>query len=114
MRRLDDPTDLPAIFAAEEAAKTARELTLSEARKDVSRLMAADWGRRVVRRLLESNFFYRTHASNNGVESQRAEGRRQAVLELRDFIESVCPERLIEMDADALKNRKDREQANGD
>ncbi len=110
MSSVVDPTDLDQVEHAELTNDLRRELQVDQRQRDVASLMATEHGRRVVRRLCEENFYYRTHASNNGVESQRAEGRRQVILELRDLIESVCPERLIQMEQEALQSRQDREQ----
>lgn len=109
-----DHTDIDQMEDAELVTEERRELLRDRHLRDVHRLMAERWGRRIVRRLLDDNFFYRTHASNNGVESQRAEGRRQVVLDLRDAIARVCPDALDLMEQEHRKDMQDREQANGD
>ncbi len=114
MGQVLDPTDLDLVEDAELVTEQRRELLRDRRARDVARLMAQDWGRRFVRHLFESNFLYSANATNNGVEMQRNEGRRLVAIDLLGLIQSVCPERLIQMDQEALQERNDREQADGD
>lgn len=106
--------DTPLVVEEAELVDGQRELLRDRRARDLHRLMQTDWGRRIVRNLLDANYFYRTHASNNGVESQRNEGRRMVALDLRAEVDAVCPELLDLMEQDYRKERKDREQANDD
>jgi hypothetical protein len=96
MSREHDPTDL----AGQEKIVKDRAETLNFERKqvaaDIKRLMGADFGRRILWRLLsDTGVFKSTFRLNN--EMAFLEGRRSVGLEFLALVNETCPENYIKM-----------------